>query len=715
MAWPARLFIGKCRNTSLEKREIYDVFDAGGLLSQRFPGYEYRDGQLQMALMVADSYENDAVAVIEAGTGIGKSFAYLVPALLHAQEHPEDRTVIATATINLQKQLFDKDLVQLFAVMEQSCTVALVVGRSNYLCLHRLEEAVDSAPLIARDPLSDLGGVVEWSNTTETGLRADFLGKLKGDLWAEICSDPDLCIGYHCPYIRDCFFMKSRKKASEAKILISNHHLLFTDARSRMVDELDYSDDAVLPPFHRLVIDEAHNIEKNATDYFTDTYSSHDMLRSIGHLSKRRGRGGKGLIEELAPYVDDPNLPGEILGQISFLVEAISDLDTYLMAFMQQRHALNLLIQPHMRQELTDFSRLAAQVVERSKTLDLTAKNMLGHHKIPEELDYRAKELAVHISRLRSSSEALRLFIDYDAWTADVHWFELLEFGKGIHGIEVHISPLSISERLRESIFSRLETVVCTSATLDLHDGFGYWSSRVGLPLPDNRPYFTAVHASPFDFKNKLLLLTPVDAPVFSEQQPQAFMQYCINTIRDAILASGGGALVLFTSYGMLVNTSEALFAQFAKADITLFRQGEMDRSRLLREFTSDLNSVLFATDSFWEGVDAPGDTLRLVIIVKLPFRVPTDPVFRARQEALDAKGGSGFFQLALPEATMKLKQGFGRLLRNTMDTGIVLILDSRVVNKSYGSWMLQALPESYHPDTESSGVPGKIESFLYR
>ena len=660
----------------MENHDIYGIFDAGGLLSQRFPGYEYREGQLRMAIMVAESYRENAIAVVEAGTGIGKSFAYLVPALLHALEHPEDRTVIATATINLQKQLVDKDIVQLFAVLERSCPVALVVGRRNYLCLHRLEEQVDAAPLLSRDPLSELGALVAWSGETESGLRTDFPGRLRGEIWSDICSDSDLCLGYHCSYARDCFFMKARKKTTEARILVSNHHLLFTDARSRMLDGLDYDDDAVLPPFHRLVIDEAHNMEKNATDYFTATYSGYDMLRSIGRLSHQRRKSGKGLIEDLAPYVNDRTLPALLLGQISQLVEAIGDLDTYLIGFMQQRKTADLLILPHMRQELVDFNRLASVVVELSAILGETAEKISENNKVPEEMEYRLKEFGVHVSRLGASAEALRQFIDYDAWTADVHWFELLEFGKGMKGIEVHISPLSIAERMRESLFSRLETVVCTSATLDLHDNFTYWSTRVGLPLGDGRPYFTAVHISPFDFKTRLLLLTPNDAPVFSEQHPQDFILYCTNTIKAAVISSGGGALVLFTSYGMLMKVSQDLVAEFAKADIMLLRQGEMDRSLLLRQFTADKNSVLFATDSFWEGVDAPGDTLRLVIIVKLPFRVPTDPVFRARQEALEEQGGQRFFPIGVAGSHHEVETGVRTIVaehhghRYRVDTG---------------------------------------------
>ncbi len=698
----------------MDKNEIYHVFDAEGLLSQRFAGYEYRDGQLEMALLIRRAYEENAIAAIEAGTGIGKSFAYLVPAVLWAIEHPEERTVIATATINLQNQLFDKDLEQLFTIMNQRCPIALVMGRRNYLCLHRLEERVAEAPLLARDPLSELGAIVAWAQTTETGLRTEFPGRLRGELWGDVCSDPDLCLGYRCSYSRDCFFMKSRKRAMEAKILISNHHLLFTDARSRMIDELSYDEESVLPPFQRLVIDEAHNIEKNATDFFTTTYSGYDMLRSIGRIAQKRRRS-KGLVEELAPYATDANLAGDILNVIAQLVEAIGYVDTFLVGFMQQVRSFNFLVQPHMQDQFTDFVRLSKVVIGYSEELGVLIAKFLEEGALPDEIAHRGRELHVHVLRIRARAQALAQFIDFDHWTDDIYWFEMLDFGKGGKSVEVHVSPLSVAEALKNTIFQGLSTVICTSATLDLHDEFAYWGSRIGLPLQNDRPYYTAVHHSPFNFKNNLLLLTPHDAPVFSNKNPEEFFTYVSASVLDALIASGGGGLVLFTSYAMLKQVADELRGELEKAGISLLCQGEEDRSQLLRHFSDDMDSVLFATDSFWEGVDAPGNTLRLVIIVKLPFRVPTDPVFRARQESLDKEGKSGFFALALPEATMKLKQGFGRLLRNTVDTGIVLILDSRVVNKQYGRWMLRALPESFHPETTTAGISEKIESFLYR
>ena len=707
---PVRHCIERYRNTTLANSEIYDIFDMDGVLSTRFASYEFRDGQLAMAELVLSSYQEQAIAVIEAGTGIGKSFAYLVPSLLWSLEHPKERTVVATSTINLQKQLYEKDLVQLFSLLQRSCSVALVMGRSNYLCMHRLEEQANQTPLLGRDPLSDIGSLIAWSSETETGLKTDFPGKLDGALWADVCSDTDLCLGYRCSYAHECFFMRSRKKASESSILIANHHLLFTDARSRLIDELSYDEDAVLPPFQHLVIDEAHNIEKNATDFFTITFSSYDVMRSVNRISQKR-RGGQDLIEQLSVYMNRPSLADDIVSQLTLFSESVTYLDTYLGSLMQRTGKRTVLVTTEAQQRLVDGTRLADTVCAHAQRLGELVRQVTDCDAVPDELDYRVKELSVHVRRILSAVEALKQFFDFSHWTPDVHWMEQPE-GKSV---AIHISPLSVAESLRATIFSGPKTVICTSATLDLSDEFAYWGSRVGLPLQTGRPYHTAVHHSPFDFRNNLLLLTPSDAPVFSERDPQTYFAYCINTIRDAVFASSGGALVLFTSYSMLRHVAQVLADDLEKAGITMLRQGEADRSYLLNRFIEDEDSVLFATDSFWEGVDAPGNTLRLVVIVKLPFRLPTDPVFRARQEALDREGMSGFFQLALPEATMKLKQGYGRLLRTTLDTGIVLILDSRVVQKQYGQWMLRALPESYHPQTTSEGVVAKIESFLYR
>lgn len=697
----------------MDKSDIYDIFDEGGLLDQHLEGYEFREGQLEMALTVSRAYSEGAIAAIEAGTGIGKSFAYLVPALLWAQDNPSHKSVVATATINLQRQLFEKDLEQLFTILNRRFNVALVMGRSNYLCIRRLQEKVAEEPLIALDGESELAILVKWSQESETGLRSECPIWISEELWSQVCSDGELCSGYQCHYNKDCFFFKSRKKAAEASLIITNHHLLFSDAHARLEEGLTYNEEAILPPFHHLIIDEAHNIERNATDFFTITYNDREIYRLMGRL-KGLGSRRRGLLEVLAPYGKEEAGVDQIERALTLIGETLGYIEAFLVGFMGATKGSSLLVEPHHEEEFKALAELSHTLNGYSTDLVGLTLSFLEKASIPEELSSRERETIVATMRIAASAQALAKFVAFDRSREEVFWIEI--FGGGAkRRIYTHVSPLSVGEALQNSIFAGLASVVCTSATLDLGDDFNYWSSRVGLPLPNSRLFIKEVHNSPFDFKNNLLLLTPSDAPFFSEQLSEEYQTYVTETIYDALLASNGGALLLFTSYKMLEEVALALRPRLEKFSINLLVQGERDRYQLLREFASDEDSVLFATDSFWEGVDAPGTTLRLVVIVKLPFRVPTDPVFRARQEALDREGRSGFFSLALPEATMKLKQGFGRLLRNTLDSGIVLILDSRVVNKQYGRWMLRALPDSFHPETTTSGVAQKIEDFLYK
>ncbi|AEC01860.1 ATP-dependent DNA helicase [Parasphaerochaeta coccoides] len=700
----------------MKKSDIYDVFDVGGVLNSQFPGYEYREAQLMMSDLVREAIEHDAIAAAEAGTGIGKSFAYLVPVLLNLDDVPEDRTVIATATINLQRQLLEKDIPALFSAMGMKKSVALVVGISQYVCLYRLAERISETPLLALDPLTDIGKMKAWARDTETGLRSDYPGRLDGELWSDVCADGDLCLGYKCPHSQECHFLKARKHAFDSQLLIVNHHILFTDSRIRLDGDESYDEEALLPPFHRLVIDEAHNIERNATDFFTDDYSRSTVIRLITRLSRQSAGARKtNLIETLAPYMPEKDLPDKILDQIAMLREKIDAADDFLMAFMRARDTSSILLKKTHQDILEPFFTLAKEIAACGSRLDGACKKVMEQNTAPQEFQHFLTKFEVYMRRLVSQTDVLGRFAELSGWGDDIHWLEMEYDARKNQagGVHVKITPLNVSEILREALYEKLSTVVCTSATLDLQDDFTFWSSRAGLPVP-GKPYLRTKFDSPFDYKHNLMLLTPMDSPEFSGKNSEEYLDYVTKTVGEAILAAGGGALVLFTSYVMLQDIYSRLVPVFAKNDLHVACQGDADRYTLLQEFKEDADSCLFATDSFWEGVDAPGDTLRLVIIVKLPFKVPTEPVYCARHERIDEDGGSGFFQLALPEAAMKLKQGFGRLLRTTEDRGIVLILDSRIVRKSYGSWMLNALPESHHPETLAENIPGKIETFLF-
>lgn len=697
----------------MTKDDIYRIFDKGGALEEHFAAYEYREGQLLMALLVQESYEKGAICAVEAGTGIGKSFAYLAVAALRAQQAADERTVVATSTINLQRQLFEKDLPILLSSLGIECKTALAVGRSNYICILRFLQVKADSPLLAADPGSELYRVESWMRTTESGLFNELATPISAELYSESCCDGDLCPAHSCPYFKECFFFKAKARAREAQIVISNHHLLFSDAQSRIVSETEYDEEAVLPAFSHLVIDEAHNIEANASEYFKDQYDSSALLRHVHKIQRSSRYSKNSLLDQIGAYCPEIERVEAIKDLIHLLVQQVETLDQYLVSVFQKNHYQPTLIKAEHHGRLGDFVTASGAIIETAARLKARIDLLVDGVKVPSELESRSHELRVRSDRIDAMASVLQRFCDFESWGDEIHWFNA-ERARSQIRIQVCITPLSIAPIITDALFSKLETVVCTSATLDLGDEFAFWSSRVGLPYTDSRPFLKGIYPSPFDYEERLMLLTPVDAPLPPPKADEPYLTYLVEAIWESVHTTGGGALVLFTSYAVLSYVKEALAERFAAERMLLLSQGEGDRYTLLNTFIADADSTLFATSSFWEGVDAPGDTLRLVIITKLPFSVPSDPVFKARCEAIDQGGGSGFFQLALQSATMKLKQGFGRLLRSTADRGIVLILDSRVVTKSYGPFMLRSLPKSYHPECETASIPARIESFLY-
>ena len=696
--------------------QVYKIFDHDGLLSKNIDSFEYREGQLMMALDVLDCYQNERVGAIEAGTGIGKSFAYLVPAMFYAFDNPDDRTVIATSTINLQRQLMEKDIPSLFIALGKKCEVALAVGRNNYICLRRLGDVVQDNALYAFDGVSDISRLNAFAAQTETGLRSEFQGKLDFQLWSSICSDSDLCMGGKCPYINDCFYFKAKRKLFDASIIICNHHLLFVDSNYRLENDLDYSADAILPPFHRLVIDEAHNIERHATDLFTTMYSSYSLKRQMDHIYDTRALRNNGtgrLLDDLLPFCSDRNIYHEIVDLYTLASAKAETLNMATLNLLEYNNLAHLLITKQTMPRLYgEIGQAALDVISSGMKLLDKLNFFIANVESDSAIEVRIEEFNVFTSRISDILNRLKLFMDWQNWDDSIHYLDIERHASN-KVVTFNIAPLQVSQVLSEALFKKLDSVICTSATLDLHDDFKYWSTGVGLPFPE-KSFVKRVYTSPFDYKSRLMLLTPYDTPTFSRENEKLYADFTCQTVYSAIASSGGGALVLFTSFKLLEYVFEQLKPRLAMMGINSYKQGEMDRYALLNKFKLDTDSVLFATDSFWEGVDAPGNTLRMVIITKLPFRMPDEPIYKARYAKLEADGKSGFYSLSLPDATMRLKQGYGRLMRHTNDKGIVLILDSRIVSKSYGGMMLHSLPESYHPETETRTIGEKIESFLY-
>ena len=700
-------------------QQIYEIFDQDGVLCNGLKNYEFRDGQLKMALDVLHCYQNNCIGAIEAGTGIGKSFAYLVPAILQTSDKAsaKERTVVATSTVNLQRQLMDKDIPTLLKILGVDCSVAFAVGRAHYICLRRLASEVEAIALFKDVSNSDIAQLNRFANESETGLREDFMGHIDSNIWSAVCSDSDFCIGGKCPYFKDCFYFKAKKKLAEASLIVCNHHLLFVDSHSRYTEGISYDDDAVLPGFHHLIIDEAHNIESTATDLFTNSFSSYALMRQLSYIQDRKSTRNAGygkLLDDLLPYCTDRSLYEKILSLYDLLKERSETMNLIFTDILNSINSNTLLLDNTNAPRLFEKSGpVANQVVEAGEAL--VSKLADFYMKIKpdnEAIEIKADDLKVHISRIADQISFLKSFIERKDWKEGICYLELVKHAKAKY-VYFNEAPLEVASVLQEALFEPIASVVCTSATLDLNDNFHYWCSNIGLPAP-KKEFLCKVYASPFDYKNRLLLLTPYDTPIFTRDKEDEYVKFLIDIIRPAIESSGGGALVLFTSFKQLESVYQSLSPMLARLGITCLKQGDFERHVILERFKTDTDSVLFATDSFWEGVDAPGQTLRMVIITKLPFKTPDDPIFKARSNMLEEKGISSFASLSLPVATMKLKQGFGRLMRHTTDKGIVLILDSRIVKKNYGLAMIKALPESYHPETQVDSLGTKIEGFLY-
>ncbi|MDR2471502.1 MAG: ATP-dependent DNA helicase DinG [Treponema sp.] len=716
------------------------ALEEGGEVARRLPGYERRDAQLRLVRLVARAFNEDAVAAAEAGTGVGKSFAYLLPAIEFALANGE-RIVISTATITLQQQLYEKDLPLVLSALGKDVKRVLVKGRGNFLCRRRLAEALMEPPLDEGE-FEELRALTAWTETTATGSRSDLSFMPSGALWSRLCSESETCLGMRCAERDRCFFLALRRESADARLLVVNHHLLFADLAARH-EGAGYDSAVVLPPYTRVIIDEAHTIENAATSFFSKTWSRMGINRSLGRLYRRRRTLESGLLLRLASSLPGLGASGNPLGGIPGMVnrvrEAAERADKAALARCGGEGIYRFTAgrdMEELRPPLEELRRTIAALAGETRTMTETADGE----------DPTVWEIRAILRRLESAAAICGAFLDFGQGEFpgdnEVFWLERQSGSRGEgrdSWVSFTVSPVDIAPSLKEALFEANKTVVCVSATLgaggsggnrhDSYDGnsygenrysgnsggetagaFRFWAARTGAAAA-NRPLLEGIFPSPFPYRERCLLAVPSDAPPPDSPHWEAFLG---RAVTDLVTLSGGGALCLFTSYQTLETVWAAAAGALESGGIPCLRQGGDDRSRLLKRFLEDRNSVLFGTDSFWEGVDAPGETLRLVIICRLPFRTMKDPVFEARREALEKQGRSSFTELSLPDAVVKFKQGFGRLMRGSSDYGAVAVLDGRLLHKRYGEAFLAALPETRRSFRELSGVLDDLERFLY-
>ncbi len=733
------------QNQGFNKEKIIKLVQTNGLLSRTLKGFEPRLLQQQMMENIIDAYTQDHIALIEAGTGTGKSLAYLIPALIWAAHHHE-RTVISTKTITLQEQLINKDIPHLLSALNLKLKVVLVKGMNNYICLRKLEDSQAELRLFSVEENEQIQKIEAWHRSTPDGSRSSLPFIPSAITWDRVGAESEACSHQQCPYYKQCYFFKARQQAQDAHLLIVNHHLLFADLFRRN-ETNNYSNPSILPTYKRIILDEAHHIEDIATEYFATRLHRLEMMRILGRLSSERQDKPFGklplLKEKLQMLFKVPSADiSSILSRLTIDLPALRrnlndkiqdtfDSFTYFIDYMRQSSSplfateelssseqkLRLLnehhdhpkwkgeIVPHIQQLVALLEQYAQDLYSLESHLKTIKDDRLQDQTKSVRLDIQALT-----ERIQSIISLLKQFIEPAEDVNKVRWIEAHKL-KVLTNIHLVSADLDVSTALVKSLFSQFPTIVLCSATLTSNQCFTFVRQRLGLTpaLLAQRTITESIYESPFNYQKQALLAVPIDMPLPSHPD---FNQAVHENIWQAIQTSRGNAFVLFTSYNMLQNCYEALAKKLEEQRYVIFKQGDDNRQSLLEKFKKTERSVLLGTDSFWEGVDVVGDALRCVIIVKLPFKVPTEPLVQARAEAITAQGGDPFFEYAVPHAIVKFKQGFGRLIRNRWDRGCIVCLDTRLVLKNYGKLFLNSLPPCERAFIPSTTLQQKMADF---
>jgi ATP-dependent DNA helicase DinG len=699
-----------------------------GAIAKQHLRYEDRASQRAMAATIARVYNDGGIGLLEAGTGVGKSLGYLVPALRWAAANGE-RTIVSTNTINLQEQLVRKDLPFLAkALTDQKVRFALLKGWRNYLCKARLEQAIGgAAQLFDEGMASELASLAAWSARTADGSLSDLPTPPRPEVWDEVSAEGDICTRMKCAHFESCFVFKARRAAAQADVIVVNHHLLLADLAVRRVAQ-NWDDAAVLPAYGRLVVDEGHHLEDAAATHLGSTVTRRALQRLVNRLDRR----GKGLL---------PLLASKLAASKDLLSTASLDLLEQRLApavhGLREKSALLFdLLDVFIQESGQPVVRLTRQFASHEvwkaglsvaledtlgeiellqEGLRLVRERIEGSVRLDEALAPLLNEMRSVTRRLQASGDGLRRGLAPPPEDDSVRWVEVRGRERSVVVASV---PLDLAPILRDDLFRRLDSTIVTSATLTASMSdvtsesrrFDFLSARLGLTEPDLLPT-TAVFDSPFHYGTQSLLAIPSDVPA-PNVDADGHRRGITRIVLDVAESSDGGLFVLFTSHREVRQLANELRARGVERRWPLLVHGDENRDALLARFRESGRSILIGTASFWEGVDVPGDALRGLVIAKLPFRVPTEPVTAAQCEAIQARGGDAFVEYMLPHASLRLKQGFGRLIRTSTDRGVVVIADPRIVTKRYGRGLLDALPAAARAIGKWSVIVERVKAF---
>ena len=686
----------------LEEIDIENYFAKDGILAKEIKGFEYRQEQEEMAQYIQDAINEDRKIIVEAGTGTGKTLAYLIPSIKWAVTNKK-KVIIATNTINLQEQLLLKDIPLAKSIIKDEFSYVLVKGRNNYVCKRLFNELVLGKSIdietFSMEAREQIEYILKWGNKTKTGDKAELPFEVYPDVWELVQSTTELCLGKKCPYRKECFYMKTRMEKMEADILISNHHVFFADLNVRAETDFD-SEYLILPRYDMVIFDEAHNVESVARSYFSVEVSKISFTRLLNRIyqKKNKKKKEKSALIRVEDTVDEKNLEDgeQYIYLLNTLKEEISILqnigDEY---FDEIRKIYETNTEAPIKKSLNNFEMTKSRFLEnlrekkdifQSKLADFLNLMMSFNNVIDEEKDKNPEVINFnnHLKMFKAYIDSFKFINSFE----DDNYIYWLDINSKRTNVILTATPLNIAQKLSTVLFDNLDRLVFASATIVVNGNFDYFKKSLGL---DEEDCIEAIIKSPFDYDEQMSVYIPSD--IQDSENINAFVSDASKFILNILLKTNGKAFILFTSYTMLNQIYYSISKKLKDKGFEVFLHGDKPRSQIIKEFKEAENPILFGTTSFWEGVDVQGENLSNVIITKLPFLVPTDPVVSAISKKIEEDGGNSFTDFQLPEAIIKFKQGVGRLIRKKTDNGNIFILDSRILKKRYGSLFINALP----------------------